>query len=101
MQIDIEAKNFDLTPALSSFINEKIGKLDKFLKSFPEGSVRARVEVARSSKHHRSGDIYYAETNLYLPGKTLRAEDEGPDVRVSVNRVSEKLQREIEKYKRK
>ena len=99
MQIDIKATNLELTTPLREYIEEKIGKLDKFLKRFEEGGVRVRVEVARSSKHHRHGDIYRAEANLHFPGGMLRAEYQGDDVRVAIDKVRDKLQREIRKYK--
>ncbi len=99
MQIDIEATGIELTPPLREYIEEKIGKLDKLLKKFDEGSVSVRVEIGRTTKHHRQGDVYRAEANLRFPGGFLRAEHQGEDVRVAVNEVREKLQREIEKLK--
>jgi len=99
MQIDIEATNIELTAPLRTYVEEKIGKLEKFLEPFKEGDLRVRVEVGRTSKHHRRGDVYTAEANLYLPGKVLRAEKKEEDVRVAVNKVKDILQREIRKYK--
>ena len=99
MQIDIEATNLELTPPLKEYIEEKIGKLDKFLKRFEDGSVHARVEIARTTKLHRQGDVYHAEANLRFPGGMIRAEHEGEDIRVAVNEVKEKLERELEKFK--
>ena len=99
MQIDIETTNIELNAPLREYIEEKIGKLDKFLKRFEGGDVHVKVEVARSSKHHRHGDVYRAEANLHFPGGMLRAEHQGDDVRVAINKVKNKLQREIRKYK--
>jgi len=99
MQIDIEATNIELNAPLKKYIEEKIGKLEKFLKRFEGGDVRVRVEVARMSKHHRHGDVYHAEANLHFPGGMLRAEHQGDDIRVAINKVKDKLQREIRKYK--
>jgi len=99
MQIDIEATNIELTAPLREYIEEKMGKLNKFLKPFEGSDLRVRVEVARTSKHHRQGDVYRAEANLYLPGKILRAEHKSDDIRVAINQVKDKLQREIRKHK--
>lgn len=101
MQIDIEATNLELTPLLREYIEEKIGKLSKFLKRFDEGSVHAKVEVARLTRHHRHGNVYHAEVNLHFPGGMLRAEYQAEDVRVAVSKVKKVLQREIRKYKSK
>ena len=100
MKIDIEATDFELTESLRDYIEEKIGKLGKFLKSFDEGSVSARVEVGRVSKHHKSGDVYRAEANVRFPGGLIRAEHVGDDVRVAINKVKDKLKREIKERKR-
>jgi len=99
MNIDIEATNLELTAPLRQYVEEKIGKLDKLLKPFEGSDVRVRVEVARTSRHHHSGEVYRAEGNLYLPGKVLRAEHKADDVRLAVNQVKNKLQREIKKFK--
>jgi putative sigma-54 modulation protein len=99
MQIDIEATNLELTLPLREYIEKKIGKLSKFLSRFEEEGVHARVEVARSSKHHRHGKVYRAEANLHFPGGMLRAEHEAEDARVAIDKVKDKLQREIRKYK--
>ena len=100
MQIDIEATNLELTAPLKQYVEEKFGKLDKFLKSYDASGVRIRVEVARSTKHHRRGDVYRAEGNLYIPGGMLRAEHSAEDIRVAINKAKNKLEREIKKQKR-
>lgn len=100
MQINIKATGLDLTPAVRVYIENKIGSLDKFLKRFEaQGEVKAEIEIARTTRHHRKGNIFYAETNLYLPKRTIRAEHSDWDVRVAINMVKDKLKLEIQKYK--
>lgn len=101
MKIIIKATNLELTPAINEYIEEKIGSLDKFLnKKFEkESEVKIEVEIAKTTKHHKSGYIYYAEANMHLPGKILRAEHSDWDVRVAIDNVKNKLQQEVKKYK--
>lgn len=99
MQISIKARELELTEPLREYISTRLESLTKYLKRFDSGLIRAEVEVARSTKHHRHGDVYYAEVNLTLPGKLLRATHEGSDVRECVDKVKDTLQREIDKYK--
>ena len=99
MQINITASELDLTEPLKKYINMHIGSLSKYLKRFDEDLIRAEVEVARTTQHHRHGNVYYAEVNLTLPGKLLRATQQGGDIRECVDKVRDILQREIEKYK--
>ena len=100
MKMLLKATSLELTPAIKTFIEDKIGSLEKFLKRFEAlGEIKCEVEIARSTKHHRKGNVFHAEVNLYLPKKTLRAEFEGTDVRSAIDKVKDKLKTEIGKYK--
>jgi len=100
MNIQIKAKDLDLTPSIKEYIEEKIGSLDKFLEKLEDqGEVLIDVEIARVSKHHKKGDVFYAEANLKLPKKMLRAERKDFDVRAAIDHVRDRLQRDIVKYK--
>lgn len=109
MKINIKATNLDLTPAITVYIEEKINGLEKFisgesLKQWDENNqaaVEADVEIARTTNHHRQGDVYRAEVNLKVPGRVLRAEAEQWDMRVAIDEVKNELQTELKKYKNK
>lgn len=109
MKINIKAVNLDLTPAIRTYIEEKINSLEKFisgdaLKEWDEhnqAAVEADVEIARSTHHHRQGDVYRAEVNLKVPGRLLRAEAEQWDMRVAIDQIKDELQIELKKYKNK
>ena len=89
-----------LTAPLREYVEEKIGKLSKFLESLEkDGEAYIRVEVARRSHHHIHGEVYRAEGNLRFPGGMLRAEHSAEDARIAIDKVRDKLQREIRKYK--
>ncbi|MBI5147554.1 MAG: ribosome-associated translation inhibitor RaiA [Parcubacteria group bacterium] len=100
MKISIKGTNLDLTPAISEFIELKIGSLSRFIGAFDEkGVVEVKVEIQRTTKHHRRGDVFRAEANLRLPKKILRAEHSDADIRTAIDFVKNKLKLEIEKYK--
>ncbi|MBU2101546.1 ribosome-associated translation inhibitor RaiA [Patescibacteria group bacterium] len=99
MNIDINSLGIDLTEPLKVYIYEKIGGLDKYLQQYNPESLQVDVEVSRTTAHHKHGDVFYAEVNLGLPGKMLRATQTTPDIRVSIDKVKDILQREIRKYK--
>ncbi len=102
MKINIKAINLDLTPALNQYIEEKIGSLSKFLKNYEiESEIQARVEVARSTRHHHSGNVFKAEVNLDLPKKILRSVAERKDARLAINKAKGELLSEIKKHNQK
>lgn len=102
MKINIKTKNLDLTDPLRVYIDDKIGSLKRFLKHYEQDrNVVVDVEVSRPSKHHHKGEVFYAEVNLDLPGKLLRASAEDYDARLAINKVKDKMQREIVDYKEK
>lgn len=102
MIINIKATKLDLTPAIKEYIEIKIGSLDKFLKKFEiKSEVEVSVEIARTTRHHHKGDIFYAEANLRIGKTLLRAEDTDWDIRVAVDKVKDRLGQEIKKYKEK
>ena len=100
MKITIKTTGLDLTPSLKTYIERKLGALTKFVKRFDEtGQAELWVEVARTTRHHRHGDVFLAEADLRLPKKILRAEESGEDVRTAIDLLQRKLHSEIEKYR--
>ena len=101
MKVIIKATDLDITGPLKVYIEDKMGDLDKYLQSLDGDSIQTRIEVARSSRHHKQGQVYHVDVNLDLPGEVLRAEEDSDDVRAAIDAVKDKLKREIEKYKSK
>ncbi len=102
MKINIKATNLDLTPAIREYIEIKIGSLSRFLKRFEvKSEVEVFVEIAHTTKHHRHGNILYAEATILIGKKILRAEHFDQDIRVAIDKVRDKLKQEINKYKEK
>lgn len=94
MNITIKTTGFELTPALKSNVEEKVGTLEHYLSNM----LGARVELDASTHHHTGK--YRCEVNLDVPGKyILRAESLENDLYVAIDTVLPKLRIEIEKYK--
>lgn len=96
MQIKIRAKNIQLDEKLKSYIREKVGSLDKFLS----GILLARVEVA-SDRHHRKGNVFYAEIMLEVKGNRFYTKEEAQDLYAAIDICREEMAREIRKFKTK
>ena len=93
MNIIIKSKNFELTDAIKSFVNEKVGALGRFEAKILE----ARVDLERGTKHN-TGDIFRAEIMMYAPKDLLRAEGEASDLYAAIDLAIQKLKVQLEKY---
>ena len=94
MKILIKGTHLELTDALRSYVNEKVGNLEHYWDEILE----ARVELERST-HHQTG-FFRCEVNLDVPQKhLLRAESTETDLYAAIDTVIPKLREEIEKIK--
>jgi ribosomal subunit interface protein len=100
MRIKIKATDLELTPSIKQYVEKKMKSMGKILKSFEkEGEVYIYFEIARTTRHHKSGNIFYAEANVDLLGENVRAEQRDEDIRAAIDKVKDILKREIKELK--
>lgn len=96
MKITIYTKGLQLTPDLKSFVEEKIGKIGRFLDDILEAKVELDQAVGE-----RSGNKFRAEVMFYLPKELIRAVSTASDIKIAVDLVIPKLKKQVEVYKTK
>ncbi|MDD4930944.1 MAG: ribosome-associated translation inhibitor RaiA [Candidatus Colwellbacteria bacterium] len=102
MKVNIKTKNFELTEAIREYIETKMEHLNKLTSDWSiEGSAELDFEVAKETQHHNKGDVYYAEANLKVPGKLIRAEKNSDDLHAAIDSVKDILAEQIKEYKEK
>lgn len=102
MRIETKYTQFQATSDIEQYIEKRIGSLSRFLKRYEvDREIVVFLEVARSSKHHRHGDVFYAEATFQLPGKVIRAEHNDPDIHTAIDAIKETLKKELSTYKNK
>lgn len=94
MQVIIGGKNVQVSKALKTYVEKKIGKLDHYLPSLTE----ARVEFA-SEKTKNAEQRQVIHVTLHGNGAVLRAEERSSDMIAAVDAVLEKLYKQIDRYK--
>lgn len=106
MKVIIKTKNIQLNEGMESFIEQKIGTLDKFFGMLKDEKVEKGkpldeffIEIEKETKHHRTGPYFLAKAYIHLPGKTLVAQSESDDIRTAIVDVKDEMQQEIKKYK--
>jgi len=76
--------------------------LDKILLTGPnQDAGLATVELGRTTKHHKHGDIFRAEVNLNWSGQHFRTEAESNDLYVAIDEVKDKLMQEVKIWRKK
>lgn len=101
MNITIYAKNIELTLAIKTYAEEKIGSLAKFLRPSSAKMAEAKIEVGKPSEHHKTGLIFYAEVDLAVGGRVMRATTQQADLYAAIDEIKEELERQIKKDKEK
>lgn len=100
MQIIIKATQIELTPSMTAYVEDRIKPLEKYIERFEEGGEAiARVELARTTQHHRHGDVFCAEVNLTVDGEVIRATREGEEMYAVIDDVKDVLKSELQKFK--
>ena len=93
MEIIIHGDKIKVTDAMKSYIEEKLGRLDKYLEN--SDSVRATVIVKVK------GHLQTMEITIPLKSFILRSEETQDDFYAAVDKTIDKLERQIRKNKTK
>ncbi len=97
MHILVKGRNIFVTPALEAYALEKVERVRKFFDS--EGSdSRAEVELIHE-RNPSIADAEVAETTLFIDGTVLKAKEASEDMYASIDRMSDKLERQVRRYR--
>lgn len=100
MKIELLGTRLEITPSIKTYVDQKIGGAGKFVKRFEaQGELTAFVELARTTRHHRHGEVFYVEVTLRLPGKLVRVEEHHENIYAAIDRVKDRLKVELSRFK--
>jgi putative sigma-54 modulation protein len=91
MQINITGHHVELTDSLRDFVKDKISKLERHFDHVTNVHVILTVEKNRQK----------AEANMHLSGTKVFAEAVNEDMYAAIDGLTDKLDRQILKYKEK
>ncbi len=95
LEVDIYARNMEVTERIESYINKKVERLDRYLPGIEE----ARVDVAYIKSARSATDRQVAQITIYGKGFILRSEERADDIFAAFDVALDKMQRRIERYK--
>ena len=91
MKYNIRGKKIDVTPSIKDYIEEKIGKLDKYISNSDDVVATVVVRI--------NGIDQIVEVTINMPKYILRAEEKNVDLYSAIDLVGEKLEKQIKKNK--
>lgn len=93
MQIKVRGEKIKITPAIDSYVNDKIGKLDKYFENPDEINANILVRIRNVEQ--------IVEVTIPIKNAVLRAEERSKDLYEAIDLVVDKLERQIRKNKTK
>lgn len=95
MEPTISVENLELTPRLKSYVEKKTGRLDRYMPSLTVIQVELSQENTRSAQERHVAEITVRDER----GTILRAEERNSDIFAAIDQVTDKLYRQIERYR--
>ena len=92
LKYNVRGENIEVTDALRSYVEKRLKKLEKYFDLNQDMIAHVNLKVYRDHKAK-------VEVTIPLPYLVLRAEETTDDMYRSIDFVSEKLERQIRKYK--
>ncbi|MGQ5709300.1 ribosome hibernation-promoting factor, HPF/YfiA family [Lactobacillus sp. PSON] len=92
LKYNVRGENIEVTDALRSYVEKRLNKLEKYFDLDQDVIAHVNLKVYRD----RTAKV---EVTIPLPYLVLRAEETTDDMYRSIDFVSEKLERQIRKYK--
>jgi ribosome hibernation promoting factor len=96
MRLQVKGKNVEVSEAIRSYAEEKLGKLERQLAD----PTRVELELA-VEKNPSIADKIVAEATIWTKGPTLRAKERSTDMRASIDLLTDKLERQVTRYREK
>jgi putative sigma-54 modulation protein len=86
-------RNLEITDAMKSYTEEKLGKLERFFDHIID------AKVIMSYNHTRNVDPARVEVQVNVPSGIVRAEESGQDTYAAVDKAVDKLERQLKRFK--
>jgi ribosome hibernation promoting factor len=96
MRLQIKGKNVEISDAIRTYAEEKLGKLERQLADPTIVELELAVE-----RNPSIADKIVAEGTIWTKGPTLRAKERSTDMRASIDLLTDKLERQVTRYREK
>ena len=93
LQFEIRGENVKTTETIENYVKDKVGKIEKY---FDEKDLHNSIAHVNYEVHDKESEI---EVTIPMKQVTLRAEEKNEDLYSAIDLISEKLERQVRKYK--
>lgn len=98
MRLTIKATNIEHSNAIDTYLAKKMAEVDRILDP-KEKSQIARLDVGKTSKHHKEGKgVFYAEITFHVKKKEFRAVAKAGDLYEAIDKMKSMVTREINRH---
>ena len=94
-ELEITARNMDVTERIREYVNKKVGKLDRHFDDIDE----IKVDFAYIKSVRNSTDRHVAQLTARGRGFMLRSEESATDTFSAFDLAFEKMQRQVDRFK--
>lgn len=98
MRKKIKTTNITLTPETEEYLDKRLEAIEKLVDP-NNPTLLVEIELAKTTKHHQSGDIFRAEINLTIDGNSFRAVSEKEDINSAIDIMKDEIVNELRSYK--
>lgn len=97
ISLHISGNNFDLSDKVKTYVNDKIGSLDKYL---PRNARQSQGKVTLSlDPSGREDNQFVCEAIIEAPGAILQSKEATMNIYAAIDIVEAKLKAQVHKYK--
>jgi len=101
MDVRIKATDYQVTPQVEAYLNQRIAALGKLLAGV-EDIARIEVELGRDAGRPRHGkNIWFAEIRVVIPGESpVYARNNSESVNGAIDDVKEEVERQLRRERK-
>ncbi|MGL5055352.1 MAG: ribosome hibernation-promoting factor, HPF/YfiA family [Fusobacteriaceae bacterium] len=95
MKMVIHGKHLVVTPAIRSYVEEKIGRASKYFDKIME------IDVTLAAAKLKTGNSHSVDVKIYISGLTLKSSSIDTDLYAAIDEVSDIVEIQLKKAKEK
>jgi len=101
MQINLQARNIELTEDIKDYVLKRVTNLEKLLSSIEEkgGEVLVHFDIGKTTEHHRTGQVFHADCLVNIHGEKFYYATDKESLYECIDEIKERLYEEIRRNK--